>query len=195
LSHKVVAANPRSGSKIDNLALNIIKKFQPNALWNDIFDVIKFFDCELEDFTQVVPDYRKLPAGIHGYTDADTMESVISIDLIDDQLQRPFCLSTIAHEIGHCIIHVPEFRIKKSLLKWTNGPSNNTLRMYRESEIPLYKNPEWQAWRFAGALLMPAPSILKVINSGYTEDDISKKFRVSVSFVKARMRALKLKTS
>jgi hypothetical protein len=157
MSRRLVATNPRSGAQIDEMARSIIKKFQPEALEEPMpFDIERFFECEVEKITGVRSDYRTLPPEIHGYTDSGAMESVISSDLMDDSFQILFARSTMGHETGHCLIHVPEFRMKKEILRSIHdGCHNDGLRMYRETEIPVYMNPEWQAWRFSGALLMP----------------------------------------
>lgn len=65
---------------------------------------------------------------------------------------------TIAHEIGHLLIH-------------TEG---NFSFARNEENIPAYLNPEWQANTFAGEFLAP-PVLIK----GMTEDEIVRKCKVS----------------
>ena len=67
------------------------------------------------------------------------------------------------------------------------------MRLCREEEIPLYMNPEWQAWSFAGAILMPATEVQKSLTKGYNISDLSERFRVNPAFVKSRLRKLKLR--
>jgi Zn-dependent peptidase ImmA (M78 family) len=67
---------------------------------------------------------------------------------------------TIAHELLHLLLHQPE-----------------VLTLYRRTEdLPLYKNPEWQAECFAGELLMPYEAIQTM-----TEEDIISECKVSES--------------
>jgi Zn-dependent peptidase ImmA (M78 family) len=193
LGRKLVMANPRSGAEIDTLASTVIRKIQPEALRElNALEVERLFECELEGLTRIETDYRKLPQGIHGYTDSETMECVISQELIDDPSQLFFCRSTMGHEVGHALIHVPEFRQKKALLRSIHDPDHASLRLYREADIPTYRNPEWQAWRFAGALFMPEPMIRLAIEKGYSIEEMSEVFEVNPAFVKTRLRALRL---
>jgi len=194
LSRRIVIANPRSGRELERLALKIVKVFQPEILAEPgPFDIERFFDCELEAITKVKTDYRALPNGIHGYTDSATMESVISTELMEDVSQLFFARSTMSHEVGHAVIHVPEFRLKKAILTSIhNAQHDATLRMHRESDVPVFKNPEWQAWRFAGALLVPEVSIKEAIKRGNGLRELSRLFRVNPAFVKTRLRAFKI---
>jgi Zn-dependent peptidase ImmA (M78 family) len=194
LARRVVIANPRSGAEIDEIALRIIQKFQPKVLDKPTpFEIELFFECSLESISGVNSDYKELPSGIYGYTDSDAMESVISSELMDDPFQIRFCRSTMAHEVGHVLIHVPEFRCKKALLRSIHDKRHVSLRLYREVDVPVFKNPEWQAWRFAGALLMPAPTFISAVKDGLDERELSRLFQVNPAFVRTRLSALKIK--
>lgn len=73
MPRKIVIANPRSGRDLDDFALEIIKFFQPEILKKPgPFDIERFFDCVLEKITGVKTGYRRLPLGMHGYTDSAT---------------------------------------------------------------------------------------------------------------------------
>lgn len=193
MSRKLIMANPRSGAEIDHLALMVVKRFQPNILKKpSAFEVERFFECDLGEIVEIDTAYRQLSPGIYGYTDSETLECIVSSDLAEDLSQRYFFRSTTAHEAGHTVLHVPEFRLRKELLRSIQDTNHVSLRMYRESDIPLYRNPEWQAWRFAGALLMPEPIIRVAISKGYTIKDISWIFEVNPAFVESRLRALKI---
>lgn len=194
MSLRVPLANPKSGADIDLIALKIIMQFQPDVLAEPSpFDIEKFFEFNLEDITGVQTDYRgDLPPGIYGYTDSDEKVCVISSELMDDPFQVRFRRSTIAHETGHGLMHVSEFRLKKALLRSMHDKKHVSLRLHRAANVPTYKNPEWQAWRFAGALLMPKPTFRFAVKEGYDEKDLAKMFDVNPAFVKTRLRALKL---
>ncbi len=193
MARKLVPANPRSGIDIDNNALKIVKIFQPEALKEfAAFDIERFFEFDLEELTGVKCDYRELDYGIHGYTDSDAMECVVCESLLEDPRQIHFCRSTMAHEAGHAVQHVHEFRKKKAVLQSMHDNAHVSLRLYRETDIPLYMNPEWQAFRFAGAILMPTPAVTELVRRGHSIDDISEIFQVSIPFVKSRLKALKI---
>jgi Zn-dependent peptidase ImmA (M78 family) len=193
LAKKLIPAKPRSNASIEKNTLEIITKFQSDVLSNnEPFDIECFFDCDLEEFTGVKTDYQKLPFGIHGYTDSELMLSVISRDLAESESQNFFTYSTIAHEVGHAFLHVKDYRKKQATLLSLHEKDHN-MRLCREEEIPLYMNPEWQAWSFAGAILMPATEVQKSLTKGYNISDLSERFRVNPAFVKSRLRKLKLR--
>jgi len=195
LSQRVPIAKPRSGAEIDEIALRIIKKFQPEALHEPTpFEIERFFECELENMYGVSPDYRTdLPLGIYGYTDSEEMVSVISSGLMDDPRQLRFARSTMAHETGHALIHVPEFRLKKALLRSIHDKEHVSLRLHREANVKIYMNPEWQAWRFAGAILMPAHTFILGVKESLGEKSLANAFMVNPAFVRTRARALKIR--
>lgn len=101
----------------------------------------------------------------------------------------------MAHECGHCILHVPEVTDRKAALKFIHDGDHVKLRLYHQSDIPTYENPEWQAWRFAGALLMPEETFSNAIKLGYSDRAIARVFRVNPAFVASRAKALKLEVN
>lgn len=193
MGRKFVPAKPRSNSDIEALTMKIVTHFQP-AVLNDHkeFNTEEFFDLDLERLTGVATDYQQLDPGIYGYTDTQKNLCVISRDLADDPQNRNYYRSTAAHEIGHAVLHVRDYKIRRAILHSVHKKGHNELRLYNESEIPLYKNPEWQAWRFAGALLMPACVFRDAVNYGKPLKALSQQFGVNQSFVMTRARALKI---
>lgn len=195
MAYKIVPAKPRKSVEIDSLALDIVKKYQPGVLTKmEMFDIESFFEFELEEITKVKTAYRPLTYGVYGLTDSDKLLSIVSSELAEDDLQECFFRSTLSHESGHGILHVWEFRTRKAILSSITNKENGELKMYRDCDIPVYMNPEWQAWRFAGALLMPEPAISKAISKGYTVNDMARTFSVNPAFVRTRLKALKIQT-
>lgn len=195
MNRKVVIASPRSGAQIDLQMQNIVRKFQPDALSVPMsFDIESFFEFHLEEISGVVSAYRELPLGVDGYTDSDTMESVVSTDLIDtdDLVTRRRGRSTIAHESVHAIIHVPEFRAKKSWLRSLHEAKNDNLRLFRQEQVEMFRNPEWQAWRGAKGLLMPIASVYQAANKGYKLTELAEIYDVNPAFIKSRFKELGL---
>jgi Zn-dependent peptidase ImmA (M78 family) len=189
---RIVPARARSRADIEGYALNLLREHQPEVIKGDsAFEIERFFDCELERLSGVDPDYQNLEFGIYGYTDSESKTCVISAELAIDPWQVRFLRSTIAHETYHALVHVSEFRRKKAILTSIHG-KDHSLRMYRESEVKPYMNPEWQAWRFAGAILMPEPGFKKLIAEGLSVTEISNIYEVNPSFVRNRMRMLKI---
>jgi Zn-dependent peptidase ImmA (M78 family) len=87
---------------------------------------------------------------------------------------------------------VPEFRRRKEMLKLIHDSEDVSLRMFRKDQIRAYEDPEWQAWRFAKALLMPAVTVRMAVGAGISHNEMSLAFQVSVPFVRSRLRDLKL---
>jgi IrrE N-terminal-like domain len=193
MARMVVKASPKSGAQIEAAALNLIQKYQPGVLIQpQPFDVERFFENHLESFTGVRSMYQELYPPVHGYTDSDQMVSVVSSVLADDPNKLNFFRATVAHEIGHAVQHVPEFRRRKELLKLIHDSEDVSLRMFRKDQIRAYEDPEWQAWRFAKALLMPAVTVRMAGDAGISHNEMSLAFQVSVPFVRSRLRDLKL---
>jgi len=65
---------------------------------------------------------------------------------------------TIAHEIGHLLLHTPD----------------KVIFARASNEIKPYENPEWQANTFAGELLVHTDSI-----KGLSVEDVANKYEVS----------------
>ncbi len=93
---------------------------------------------------------------------------------------------------AHCFLHVPEFRKRKQLARFIHNDENATLQRRHEDNVPIYANPEWQAFRFGGALLIPKTSLEIVLSQGASPEDMCKIFAVSLPFLNSRLRALKL---
>lgn len=183
-----------SGRDIDQIALGLIRRYHPEILrTGHAFDVHRFFDTKLEDLTQVTPIYsNELPYEIHGMTDSANKQVIIQEDLANDVFSKKFFRSTLAHESGHCIMHVPQLqRINRNQV-FKQGKKEDSIKLYRKDNIPLYCNPEWQAWRFAGALLMPETPLRMMLNDNAGLSEMADSFDVNISFLKARLKALKI---
>jgi hypothetical protein len=184
---------PMSGKQIEQLATLILTKYQPESLKAGTpFDIHRFVDTKLEDLTGVTPIYSiELPPEIYGLTDSAENRLEIQESLAEDPFQEKFFRSTLAHETGHCLLHVPQLRTLKRVQIFKQGKEDG-VQLYRKGNIPLYCNPEWQAWRFAGALLMPEGPLRAMVNNGASISEISNVLQVNVPFVRARMKALKI---
>lgn len=194
MARSVVRANPTSGNKLDVQALNIVRRYQPSVLDDPSpFDIERFFENELESIAGVHFDYLPLRYDILGYTDSDAMVSVVSSSLAEDGSNMNLFRATVAHEVGHAILHVSQFRQRKQRQRFVDNDEGDVgLRLYREDDIPLYENPEWQAWRFAKALLMPVPMVYRAYQLAYSLEDIGAAFGVSAKFARSRLKELKL---
>lgn len=195
---KVLMASPRSRNEIENIALGLIRKYQPDAEHNpQKFEIDDFFQFELED---IIPGLvcrvdSDLPQGVAGYTDSETLECVVSDRLFENTTESGnyYRYSTTAHECGHALLHINEFRKKKEILRSLTNKGAQ-LRFYRQESVPTFRNPEWQAWAFAQAILIPASALNKAIATGKTRFELSRLFQVNEVFVDTRFRALGITT-
>ena len=103
--------------------------------------------------------------------------------------QEYFCRSTMAHETAHATYHVSDHKKAKAYMKLIHNKAHS-LKLYRVNDIKPFMNPEWQAWKFAGSLLMPAPVMRDAIKRKLSIQDISKRFGVNPAFAESRIKAL-----
>ena len=197
MSHTVPKVQARRAAEIENLAFKIIEAFQPDAVKTIAkFDVEGYFEFELESQTGVAATNLELENGLDGYTDCAEMKCVISRKLMEydafDDVTRRRLRATQAHEIGHCHLHVAESRLNNSLLKFEHN--ENSLKRYRPEDIKAYEDPEWQAWRFASALLMPECCFRAAVKNNWTKKRMKHAFDVNPSFIDVRLRELKIST-
>ncbi len=131
----------------------------------------------------------ELPHDIHGFTDAEKRIICINSSLVENPHKERFLRATIAHEIGHAILHIPTMQKMKQYLKLVQRQENGRVRLYRESNILPYENPEWQAWHFAKAILMPRATLQKLLNEGIVDSvRLADIYNVNPGFVRERLR-------
>lgn len=100
--------------------------------------------------------------------------------------------ATAAHELGHCFLHVEEFLETRAILRFEHDKQHLELTLHSQDEVQVFRNPEWQAWRFAQALLMPEHCVRAAVKAGWTKKLMSNAFDVNPSFLEVRLRALKI---
>ncbi|HET9949159.1 MAG TPA: ImmA/IrrE family metallo-endopeptidase [Longimicrobiales bacterium] len=91
--------------------------------------------------------------------------------------------STLAHEIGHAVLHAEDVRMGR------HRPDILALRRAPRSKLKPYQDSEWQAHVFAGALLLPRP-VLRGIALADT-NALADRFEVSESFVQSHLRRIR----
>lgn len=186
---------PYSGEQLDALAATIVRDIQPDVLKGlGAFDVEAFFDLHLERLTGMECGYSNdLPAWVYGATDVGTNKVEINGTLADSPGGVRFLRSTIAHESGHGVVHAPRLRSLCLTQRFVQEKESLT-RLNRNASIPIYLNPEWQAHRFAGGLLMPSDVVRQMVRRGASTADLVEHFDVNPSFVRSRLKGLKLFT-
>jgi hypothetical protein len=192
----VEKVRPRSIQEIEDAATGLLRRFQPEVLRVvSGFDVETFFELHLEDDTDIEPIYTSLDPRVDGYTDSAEKKCFIAQRLADHhgrlEVERRF-RSTLAHEIGHCYLHVPDAQVNRQYQQLFRDDGTYATHGCAPGEIKCYEHPEWQAWRFASALLMPEITFRRAVECNWTKRQIQNAFGVNPSYLELRMRELKI---
>ncbi|MCA9833116.1 MAG: ImmA/IrrE family metallo-endopeptidase [Thermomicrobiales bacterium] len=92
---------------------------------------------------------------------------------------------TAAHEFGHVTMHAPQ------LSREYRSYNQRSSRLYRRSDIPWVRDPEWQANKFATYLLMPAWAVREVVlTTGPNAGVLADIFQVSLQAMGYRLEEL-----
>lgn len=183
-----------SGAQIELIAVRVLRNKQPRVLEGaEPFDIQRMVDVDLENDTGIDVDYTHLPEGVYGITSTSDDTMYINSSLSDDPYNERFLRSTLAHEVGHCIIHVPIVRQQRAVRVFRQVKDDMGICLYRKDNIPVFRNPEWQAWHFAEALLMPRPAVGILLKEGASVSDMANHFEVNGAFAKYRLRAMKIR--
>ncbi|KAA0791764.1 ImmA/IrrE family metallo-endopeptidase [Bacillus sp. BPN334] len=148
----IYVANPTSRKGIRELA-NTLRSIM-DMEYEEYFPIVDFLELGLtelfKDFEYEIVSIDEM-VGKYGVTYPEKNLIRLREDVyegaIDGRARDRF---TVAHEIGHFIMHSPG---KIELARTQNIES-----------IPAYKDPEWQANTFAGELLAP-PQIIKGLSA------------------------------
>jgi IrrE N-terminal-like domain len=168
----VFEAPPLSGENIEGLAEAVRRIFSLED--EPFFPVVAFAEKGLSLLVEGLT-FDVVEAAVmgprEGAVDPLTSEFMIREDVYDGAvLHQPRHRFTIMHEAGHAIMHV--------------GKTLNRVSPMQRRE--LFRDPEWQADRFASAVLMPR----NLIRNCRSEAEITSRFGVSGAAARARIKAL-----
>jgi hypothetical protein len=145
-------------------------------------------------FVDEADDIRTLPGApadqgrLSGMLDAEGM--VIWVDRSEARRSVGRRRFTIAHEIGHFLLHVPVFH------KTYYDQLADIQEIEEEppaSKLPRPQKREWEANVFARELLMPETLVNEQAHAtGFNLPALAKRFEVSVPAMRLRLRLLKL---
>lgn len=196
LDEEVPPVRPLSIGAIEELARVVLAQLAPEMLLAPrALDVLHLVDQELPRHgIHVLPASREELGDRHGATDPSGADDDDVDILVDEdtwaQLEAGgpgayHARTTVCHEIGHALLHVPILR-RRLLL--TNG-----LARVRRGALKAYEDPEWQAWTFTGAILMPRTTIAMVAGSdvALTPETLSTTYEVSVKMARARLKQIR----
>jgi hypothetical protein len=145
-------------------------------------------------FLDEADDLRALPGAptdqgrLSGMLNAEEM--IIWIDRGEARRSPGRRRFTIAHEIGHLVLHVPVFH------EVFYDPTSDVLEVEEDSpasELPELRRREREANVFARELLMPESLVNEQARAtGYNLPALADRFEVSVPAMRLRLRLLKL---
>jgi hypothetical protein len=130
----------------------------------------------------------RLPGNFEAWTCYDATRGEIQI-VLDESTHRalrrsnPRALFTLAHEIGHAVLHVDDLvRLSRMDHRITRASSRAT------PPHEIFRDTEFQANAFAAALLMPALGLVELEKRDpwFSADSVRDIYRVSISAAETR---------
>ncbi len=148
--------------EIEASALDILLKMQANLKYGrqlplDASRVAEFLDLDLV--------WDSIPQDEGGEIAARILplEKLIEINEDIPQLRSGFGESTIAHEIGHWVLHIDSQEVERYQRLQKKGVKIEVKPLLCRSEDLSIAGMEWQAQYFAGCLLMPQHILTQMI--------------------------------
>jgi hypothetical protein len=170
----------------EHWAFTIVRDFRPELLKEPgAFPVLSFYEHHLVRRYHLNTGVAELPVGIEGYTKPDgeirVAEYVYDGLDADDGRAR---LTTI-HEGIHGVVHLPYLQ----RMKFTIVSGTAAVGLYRREQLAAYEDPEWQANRIAGAVLMPWPAIkrLRTATGSLSDLQLMRTFKVTGAAASQRL--------
>lgn len=194
LEEEVPPVNPLGVAAIEELGRCFLDQLAPEMLTKpQPLNVLDLVDTRLPKFgIHVCPATREEIGYRDGATDprGDGEITILVTEEVWEALELAapksyYARSTVCHEIGHAILHVPVLR-RRLLL-------NDVLARTQRANLKPYEDPEWQAWAFAGTILMPSATlrILHAMHKLLTPEVVSDSFEVSTKMAESHLRRLK----
>lgn len=183
-----------SRDDINSFTLKILECVQPEVInGKKAFNVDSFIEI-IEDKLNIDFDFTyDLPSEVHGCTSTIDNKVLIQAEIADDLTQIRYLRSTVTHECGHVVLHIPLLRkLSKDKTFSQKKGEDQGLNLYSNKPTKAYKDPEWQAWEFAGSILMPKPALITLTKSGMSLPDMADHFIVNQVFLRSRMKKLKM---
>lgn len=179
-------ATPRSKATLEAHSLSFIERLYPEVLVApQPVPVADFLEIKIPQNLPVAFDIATLPYPTEAVTTPDSgdFEARVIFDpriydnLMDGNGRARF---TAAHEAAHALYHRNEIRAAL--------PHGAHRGLYRKTDIPYYKNPEWQADKFAATFLMPEPAVRVAVQQfGPNVRTLARTFQVSEMAMEFRL--------
>jgi hypothetical protein len=147
------------------------------------FAMLKVFEGGLKKEFDIGYGVEPLPFGEEGKFNFATNEIILGERAYDDLTRDgERARFTVAHEIGHGLMH-------GGFMRATSG----RVKAFARSSIPAFKDPECQANRFGSEFLLPTMLVLEHIRRGAGHVELSRIFRTSFTATRIKLEDLSKK--
>ncbi|MBW1918511.1 MAG: ImmA/IrrE family metallo-endopeptidase [Deltaproteobacteria bacterium] len=181
---KVPVVPGKSWAEIGLISLTLIQTAYPELLVKPApLPLDDFFEFKMKGLLGYDYDINDLPLGIEAAMDPQEKLVILSPETYDDLTDGlPRARFTVAHEIGHVVLHAKFLRHR--LLD-----GGNILKLHR-GDIPAFRDPECQANAFAAAFLMPTHHVDRMVRKGADIGALVETFGVSWESAEYRLKNL-----
>lgn len=196
MDEMVLPVRPMSLVETINLAEGFLQQHFPEMLvCPQPLNVVRLVDEVLPSEGIRVYPVADLPDyGVTQFAVADDSVEILLRENLYDALFNPndsnrvFAISTLVHETGHGLKHMPQFLSAHRQAKATGCRPNVHHVLHRRANLKAYEDPEWQAHAIGGALVAP-PSAIRMLPR-HSVAELAGVFGVSVLNMKAHMKRL-----
>ncbi|ODB41092.1 hypothetical protein BB427_11410 [Pseudoalteromonas sp. BMB] len=177
LRRKGYKTTPRNKKQIRKAVESLFSSFEIDT--SKAVDVVDFIDIylpsKLTSFSYELKSDKAMGEYL-GLYDPEEKKIYLRASIYDgacdeNNPKSGFCRFTIAHEIGHLLLHFEGVKLGKGIT----------------GEHAAYEDTEWQADQFAAELLMPFNEVKKLKSA----KEIVKKFNVSLPAANTRLEKIK----
>ncbi len=190
---KVYPVLPKTKADLEATALNVLAEFDPEHLREPKpLNVVRLIDNFLMQKYDWSLDVREdLPSDILGLSNPQTKTIVVSEQTYNSvQMGDGRSRFTCCHEFSHVELHRTQMRFRMV----TMNANDDSLMRTDRTNLRAFEDPEWQADYLAGALLMPRPIVLKMMQQFRTFEELinemTERFQVSRSAAEMRVQKM-----
>jgi len=172
---------------LEALGAGVLSVFQPSALLSpQPLDIAGWIDRILPRFGVHVAPAGESELGdcaaltiVSGNFECEILIREWMWNDLANETRPNFARATVVHEIAHAILHVPMLR---------SGAAMESVEP--DAPVPAFRDPEWQAWAFAGCILMPRRTLTMLAQ--LDTETVADAYIVSAQFAQAHLKRLKI---
>lgn len=167
-----------SKESIRNSAREFVCRYPRAALIPVDIEKIIAIDLEIE----IVPETNLRSSGIDAYVTRDFQTIVVDAEHYSDDKYYSRIKFSLAHELGHLILH-------KDFFMANSGATEEWFEFMNNLPDDQYSFLEFHANEFAAALLVPADKLIQAVveNSKTNRHELARMFEVSTQVIERRI--------